>query len=75
MAGHRICLQLVFATNADFFAVGPLPDTVVDRIAEFCGPFLAAGVSAEDGWLRLYWKVTFLAFRRLAKHQRRVLEF
>ena len=75
MAAHQVSLQLVFATNADVFKIGPLPEEVAENIASFCGKYAETGVTAFDGWVHLDWKVTFMAYRRASRRQMRILTF
>ena len=75
MAVHEVSLQLIFATNADVFKIGPLPEEVAANIASFCGKYNVTGVIAFDGWVHLDWKVTFMAYRRVSRRQVRILTF
>ena len=75
MSNQPIVLQLVFATNADLFTLGPLPRAISAVIAEYCGKFVDNGVLVEDGWVCLYWKAMLREYRCVAKRQHRVLRF
>ena len=75
MAVHQVSLQLIFATNADVFKIGPLSEEVAANIASFCGKYAETGVIAFDGWVHLDWKVTFMAYRRVSRRQVRRLTF
>ena len=75
MSNQPIVLQLVFATNADLFMLGPLPRAISAVIAEYCGKFVDCGVIVVDDLVCLYWKVMLRKYRSVAKRQHRVLTF
>ena len=75
MAVHQVSFEIVFATNADFFRMGPLQDEIAENIKSFCGKYSETGVIAIDGWVHLDWKLHFMACRRVSGRQVRILTF